>query len=131
MAAKRKSLRAPSTRSQFTAVLEAIEQQSRLAMEAAASNRVALERQIAEFRSEVEARFEILESAILDLGLRVKTLEIKIGTLELVVQNNTEELRSLKKEIAHLTEISRGKVEARDVAALAERVARLEARIGL
>lgn len=120
MAAKQKRLRAPSTRSGFTAVLETMEQQNRVTMEA-----------LTGLRAEMTRRFDALEAAVLDLGYRVKALEIRLSTLEFMVKQNTDELARLKAEIAHLAEVARGKVEARDVAALAERVARLEARVGL
>jgi predicted nucleic acid-binding Zn-ribbon protein len=145
LASRKKRLRAPSTRSQFTAVLEAIEQQNRLVMEAADSHRAVLERQIGELRGEMNARFETLEAAILELGRRVAALEARVSaverrmealegrmdTLEASVRKNSDDIQRLREQLAELTGVVRGKAEAKDVAALAERVARLEARIGL
>lgn len=127
MAAKRKRLRAPTTESGFTAVLETIEQQNRLAMEA-----------VSGLRAEMTRRFDGLEAAVLDLGHRVKALEVRVGALEEAVRKNSEDIRKnsediqrLREQLAELTGVVRGKAEAKDVAALAERVARLEARVGL
>src|SRR5256885_14704106 len=118
-----------------------MELQNRLSMEAFTGLRT----EVHEMRAEMTRRFEALEAAVLNLGHRVQalearvgsleaktgSLEAKMGSLELAVRHNTEELVTLKAHVAYLAEVSRGKAEAKDVAALAERVARLEARVGL
>lgn len=123
MAAKRKRLRAPSTQSSFTAVLESIQLENRVVAESVTGLR-------AEVR-ELIGRFDTLEAAVLDLGLRVQALEIRVSTLEFTVKQSTIELAAVKAEVERFAAVLRGKAEAKDLAALAERVARLEARVGL
>jgi predicted nuclease with TOPRIM domain len=127
LAAKRKRLRAPGTESRFTAVLESIQLQNRIGMEAVSGLRTDMQA----MRSEMTRRFDTLEAAVLELSHRVKALELRVTALEEAVRKNTEDIQRLREQVAELTVAVQGKVEARDFAALAERVARLEARVGL
>jgi len=104
-------------------VLEAIEQQNRVTIEAVTGFRAEVERRFDDLERRHDMRFQTLEFAIRELGARVSALEVGM-------QRNTEEIHGLKLEVARLADAVRGKAEARDVAALAERVARLEARVG-
>jgi len=145
MASKRKPVRAPSQRSGFTAVLEAIERQNRVVSEGLTGLRAEVERRFEDLGRRVDARFQTLELAIREVGARtsalegqLKTLEGKIDALEGKIDALggkidavESEVRDLRREVARLSDAVRGKAEAREVAALAERVARLEARIGL
>src|SRR5262245_43631141 len=88
-------------------------------------------RRLDEGFAKVDRRFDTLEAIVLDLGHRVKALEAKVEALEVAVRKNSEDIQHLRAQVAELTGLTRGKAEAKDVAALAERVARLEARVGL
>ncbi|HYV43229.1 MAG TPA: hypothetical protein VFA20_00150 [Myxococcaceae bacterium] len=68
MAAKRKRLRAPTTQSGFTAVLESIRLENRVVAESLTG----LRSEVQEMRTEMMRRFGTLEAAVLELGIRVK-----------------------------------------------------------
>jgi len=68
LAAKRKRLRAPTTQSGFTAVLESIRLENRVVAESLTG----LRSEVQEMRTEMMRRFGTLEAAVLELGIRVK-----------------------------------------------------------
>jgi chromosome segregation ATPase len=98
-------------------LLEQIQEQNRATIEAVTSLGTSLRREISELRR--------------DLTLRIEALEIAVRKNSEDIRKNSEDIRKLQEQVAELTEVVRGKVDRADLEALALRVARLEARLGI
>ncbi|MDQ3262159.1 MAG: hypothetical protein M3Y59_00650 [Myxococcota bacterium] len=145
MAVKRRTSKAPSQESRFTAVLEAIKHQNRSTLEALHGFRESVDRRFDSMEAKFESRFQTLEAAIRDLAGRVTALESAVArNSEDIRQNsadirqnsadirkNSEDIQRLREQLAELTGVVRGKAESTELAQLTERVTRLETRLGL
>lgn len=109
---KRTSERPPSSTSvgRMTILLEQIQEQNRATIEAVHSQGTSLRREMREIE---------------------RNLTLRIEALELAVRKNSEDIQQMKKQLAELTDVVRGKADAAELKALEVRVARLEERVGL
>ncbi len=139
--------RAPSATAtgRMNILLEQIQEQNRAVMEAVTGFRREAKADLAEFRAEVNARFEAVEAAIRinsdgieRNGRDVRALTARIEVLEQAVLMLSAELREvksdvavLKSDVAEVRAILAGQPSADQLGSLERRVAALEKRAGI